>query len=65
MNKECCRDCRFCRMLKEFVKGGWNIKSCCTLWAETEPDGGYDSFVLVIDDNPNDRCECFSPRKVK
>ena len=64
MAKECCRDCRFCRMLKEHVKGGWNIRSCCTLFAETEPDNGYGTFAIVVDKN-RDRCECFSPRKVK
>jgi len=62
MAKECCRDCRFCRKLKELVNGTWVIRSCCTIWAETEPDGGYDSFVLVIND-AYDRCECFSPRE--
>ena len=59
---ERCINCRFCRKLKEHVKGKWNIRSCCTLFAETEPDGGYDSFVLVVGD-AYDRCECFNPRK--
>lgn len=63
-NNELCINCRFCRKLKELVSGTWGIKSCCTLWAETEPDGGYDSFVLVVND-AYDRCECFAPRKVK
>lgn len=64
MNKECCRDCRFCRMLKELVKGGWSIRSCCTLFPETEPDNGYGAFAIVVDKN-RDRCECFSPRGTK
>ena len=59
---ERCINCRFCRKLKELVNGTWVIKSCCTLWAETEPDGGYDSFVLVVGD-AYDKCECFNPRK--
>jgi len=59
---ERCIKCRFRRKLKELVNGTWVIKSCCTIWAETEPDGGYDSFVLVIND-AYDGCECFSPRE--
>lgn len=59
---ERCINCRFRRKLKELVNGTWVIKSCCTIWAETEPDGGYDSFVLVIND-AYDGCECFSPRE--
>lgn len=61
MDKRCV-NCRFCRKLKEHVKGKWIIKSCCTFFAETEPDGGYDSFVIVVNAD-RDMCECFNKRK--
>ena len=61
---ERCINCRFCRKLKELVNGTWVIKSCCTLFAETEPDSGYDAFAIVVDKD-RDRCECFSPRNTK
>ena len=64
MAKELCRGCRFCRKLKEHVKGGWIIKSCCTFFAETEPDSGYDAFAIVVDKD-RDRCENFTPRNTK
>lgn len=59
---ERCINCRFCRKLKEHVKGKWIIKSCCTFFAETEPDGGYDSFVIVVNAD-RDMCECFQGKK--
>lgn len=59
---ERCINCRFCRKLKELVKGKWIIKSCCTFFAETEPDGGYDSFVIVVNAD-RDMCECFQSKK--
>jgi len=64
MTKECCRDCRFCRKLKEFVNGIGVIRSCCTLFAETEPGSGYDAFAIVVDKD-RDRCENFTPRNTK
>jgi ribosomal protein L37AE/L43A len=62
-NKRCI-NCRFCRKLKELVNGIWVIRSCCTLFAETESDSGYNAFAIVVDKD-RDRCENFSPRKVK
>lgn len=59
---EICINCRFCRKLKEHVKGKWIIKSCCTFFAETEPDGGYDSFVMVVNAD-RDMCECFQGKE--
>lgn len=59
---ERCINCRFCRKLKEHVKGKWIIKSCCTFFAETEPDGGYDSFVIVVNAD-RDMCECFQGKE--
>lgn len=59
---EICINCRFCRKLKEHVKGKWIIKSCCTFFAETEPDGGYDSFVIVVNAD-RDMCECFQGKE--
>jgi hypothetical protein len=59
---ERCINCRFCRKLKEHVKGKWIIKSCCTFFAETEPDGGYDSFVIVVNAD-RDMCECFKRKE--
>lgn len=59
---ERCINCRFCRKLKEHVKGKWIIKSCCTFFAETKPDGGYDSFVIVVNAD-RDMCECFQGKK--
>lgn len=59
---ERCINCRFCRKLKEHVKGKWIIKSCCTFFAETEPEGGYDSFVIVVNAD-RDMCECFQRKE--
>ena len=64
MNKERCRDCRFCHALKELVNKKWVVRSCCTYWVETEPEDGYASWVQVVDEC-GDRCECFAPRKDK
>ena len=64
MNKERCRDCRFCHALKELVDKKWVVRSCCTYWVETEPEDGYASWVQVVDEY-GDRCECFKPRKDK
>lgn len=52
-----CKDCKFFRKLKEFENRDWIIKSCCTLFPQTYPNDGYDSFVLVVDET--DMCECF------
>lgn len=62
MNKECCRDCRFCHALKELVDKKWVVRSCCTYWVETEPKDGYTSWVQVVDEY-GDKCECFTPRE--
>ena len=62
MAKECCRDCRFCRALKELVDKKWVVRSCCTYWVETEPEDGYVSWVQVVDEY-GDKCECFERRK--
>lgn len=62
MDKECCRDCRFCRALKELVDKKWVVRSCCTYWVETEPEDGYTSWVQVVDEY-GDKCECFKPRE--
>ena len=62
MAKECCRDCRYCHALKELAFGRWIVRSCCTYWAETEPEDGYTSWVQVVDEY-GDKCECFTPRE--
>ena len=62
MAKERCRDCRFCNALKELVDKKWVVRSCCTYWVETEPEGGYTSWVQVVDEY-RDGCECFKPRE--
>lgn len=55
-----CGRCYFFHKLKEFKDGDWIIKSCCTLFPQTEPNDGYDSFALVTDEM--DFCECFKVR---
>ncbi len=60
MDRKCCRDCRYCHALKELVDKKWVVRSCCTYWAETEPEGGYTSWVQVVDEY-RDMCECYKP----
>lgn len=62
MDKERCKDCRYCHALKELVDKKWIVRSCCTYWVETEPEDGYTSWVQVVDEY-GDRCECFKPRE--
>ena len=60
-----CKDCRYFHLLKDLkhspMGSFWEYSSCCTLCPETEPQDGYDSFVIVV--APEDVCEMFSNRQ--